>query len=103
MVSKDTQPVTMAMMANEPGVADMILLDPVTEDQLLKNLEIRFKQSKIYVSEYHHHWINNLDNQDNNTMEGLFVFIKACLLLFYTPSQLHSWMRCTRFALAEKW
>lgn len=55
MVSKDTQPVTMAMMANEPGVADMILLDPVTEDQLLKNLEIRFKQSKIYVSEYHHH------------------------------------------------
>ena len=40
----------MALLANEPGVADMILLDPVTEDQLLKNLEIRFKESKIYVS-----------------------------------------------------
>ena len=50
MVYLNKQPVTMAMMANEPGVADMILLDPVTEDQLLKNLEIRFKQSKIYVS-----------------------------------------------------
>ena len=47
----------MAMMANEPGVADMILLDPVTEDQLLKNLEIRFKQSKIYVSDRFRHFL----------------------------------------------
>ena len=37
-------------MNNEAGVADMVLLDPVTEDALLQNLKDRFAASKIYVS-----------------------------------------------------
>ena len=37
-------------MEQEIGVADMILLDPLTEDALVENLEKRFQDSSIYVS-----------------------------------------------------
>ena len=37
-------------MEQEIGVADMILLDPVTEDALVENLDRRFQDSRIYVS-----------------------------------------------------
>ena len=60
-------------MANEPGVADMILLDPVTEDQLLKNLEIRFKQSKIYVSNRFKHYILVIINYNEIHTQKLHV------------------------------
>jgi len=40
----------MAMNSDIVGVNDMVLLDPVTEDALLKNLHTRFLESKIYVS-----------------------------------------------------
>lgn len=31
------------------GVGDMVLLDPITEENLLKNLQKRFTNSAIYV------------------------------------------------------
>ncbi len=37
-------------MDNHIGVADMVLLDPLTEDSLVENLKIRFQKEKIYVS-----------------------------------------------------
>ena len=37
-------------MEQEIGVADMILLDPLTEDALVENLDRRFQDSRIYVS-----------------------------------------------------
>lgn len=32
------------------GVSDMCLLDPVTEDNFIENLKMRFEQGQIYVS-----------------------------------------------------
>jgi len=37
------------MMESEVGVADMVLLDPLTEEALLNNLSQRFQASKIYT------------------------------------------------------
>ena len=37
-------------MDSQVGVSDMVLLDPLTEDALVENLKIRFKENKIYVS-----------------------------------------------------
>ena len=37
-------------MEQEIGVADMILLDPLSEDALVENLDRRFQDSRIYVS-----------------------------------------------------
>ncbi|XP_066926001.1 unconventional myosin-Ia-like isoform X2 [Clytia hemisphaerica] len=39
----------MVITNKEVGVNDMVLLDPVTEDNLLHNLQIRFNESKIYT------------------------------------------------------
>ncbi|XP_065053093.1 unconventional myosin-Ia-like [Rhopilema esculentum] len=36
-------------MDNQVGVSDMVLLDPLTEDALVENLKIRFKENKIYT------------------------------------------------------
>ena len=33
------------------GVGDMVLLDPLTEDQLVQNLYMRYLSDEIYVSE----------------------------------------------------
>ena len=37
-------------MENHVGVADMVLLDPLTEDALVNNLKARFAAERIYVS-----------------------------------------------------
>ena len=37
-------------MENHVGVADMVLLDPLTEDALVNNLKVRFAAERIYVS-----------------------------------------------------
>ena len=37
-------------MDDTVGVADMVLLDPLTEDELVQNLCKRFREEKIYVS-----------------------------------------------------
>lgn len=40
-----------SMMVDIIGVSDMVLLDPLTEDALMQNLEKRFKAGEIYVSD----------------------------------------------------
>lgn len=35
---------------NIVGVSDMCLLEPVTEDNFIENLKIRFDEGQIYVS-----------------------------------------------------
>ena len=39
-----------SIMDDMVGVSDMVLLDPLTEDKLMENLEKRFKAGEIYVS-----------------------------------------------------
>lgn len=39
-----------SIMDDTVGVSDMVLLDPLTEDKLMENLEKRFKAGEIYVS-----------------------------------------------------
>lgn len=39
-----------SVMDDMVGVSDMVLLDPLTEDALVENLEKRFKAGEIYVS-----------------------------------------------------
>ena len=38
------------MNMEEMGVSDMILLDPLTEDELLDNLRERYLNGQVYVS-----------------------------------------------------
>ena len=38
------------MDLSEPGVGDFVLLDTVSEDAFMKNLELRFTKDRIYVS-----------------------------------------------------
>lgn len=38
------------IMDDMVGVSDMVLLDPLTEDKLMENIEKRFKAGEIYVS-----------------------------------------------------
>ena len=39
-----------SIMDDTVGVSDMVLLDPLTEDKLMENLEKRFRAGEIYVS-----------------------------------------------------
>lgn len=38
------------IMENVVGCTDMVLLDPLHEDNLIKNLRMRFNAGEIYVS-----------------------------------------------------
>ena len=39
-----------AMDLSEPGVGDFVLLDTISEEAFMKNLELRFQKDRIYVS-----------------------------------------------------
>jgi len=38
------------MDLSEPGVGDFVLLDTISEEAFMKNLELRFQKDRIYVS-----------------------------------------------------
>ena len=40
----------LAIFENNVGVSDAVLLDPVTEEAFIQNLEDRFNHDQIYVS-----------------------------------------------------
>ncbi len=46
-----------SIMDDMAGVSDMVLLDPLTEDKLMENLEKRFKAGEIYVSSFTNSYI----------------------------------------------
>ena len=41
---------TLQIFENNVGVSDAVLLDPLTEDKFLENLQQRFSRQQIYVS-----------------------------------------------------
>ena len=43
------QPLTMSQLQDTVGVGDMVLLDPISEDNLITNLKKRFNSGQIYV------------------------------------------------------
>ena len=55
-------------MENHVGVADMVLLDPLTEDALVNNLKVRFAAERIYVS------------------KGLFCYLRNIVLMAFRSS-----------------
>lgn len=44
------QPLNMSLMEGSVGVQDLILLEPLEEASLLKNLQLRFENKEVYVS-----------------------------------------------------
>lgn len=42
----------MALLENSVGVEDLVLLEPLDEESLLKNLQLRYESREIYVSCY---------------------------------------------------
>lgn len=66
-----------SIMDDMVGVSDMVLLDPLTEDKLVENLEKRFNAGEIYVSS---RLLNYLSKVILTYLEGLkFSRLKAKL------------------------
>ena len=49
-----------SVMSDMVGVSDMVLLDPLTEDKLMENLEQRFNAGEIYVSSFTNFFISRV-------------------------------------------
>lgn len=41
---------TLQILENNVGISDAVLLDPMTEDAFIKNIQDRFNHQQIYVS-----------------------------------------------------
>lgn len=41
---------SLAILENNVGVSDAVLLDPVSEDPFIENLKLRYQHNQIYVS-----------------------------------------------------
>lgn len=41
---------SLAILENNVGVSDAVLLDPVSEDAFIENLKLRYQHNQIYVS-----------------------------------------------------
>lgn len=65
---------TVAMLDNTVGVSDMCLLDPLSEDAIIENLQTRFRHGQIYVSEDH--------------ITATFIHFQRCSLLLFAQTPL---------------
>lgn len=45
-------PLDMALLESSVGVEDLLLLEPLDQESLLKNLQLRYENREIYVSCY---------------------------------------------------
>lgn len=43
---------SLAILENNVGVSDAVLLDPVSEDAFIENLRLRYQHNQIYVRDY---------------------------------------------------
>ena len=43
---------SLAILENNVGVSDAVLLDPISEDAFIENLRLRYQHNQIYVRDY---------------------------------------------------